>query len=307
MFILQETTVIEQTEDAWEKLTEKFYAWADAIILHLPNFILAVLVFVFFLILGHFAAKLIEGLLLKSRTQASVRLNAKRITKIFVGLVGFFIALMVMNLSTLVTAILGAAGVIGLAIGLALQNTLSNTFSGVVLSFLPKLRIGDWVETNGFAGFVEDINLRCVVIRPSENNLVMIPNTKIIEEPFTNYSLTPRARIFITCGVGYESDLEAVEKLAIAAIEKEFPPQKGEEVEFFYQKFDSSSINFLMRIWTDIVNQKDQYLAENRAIKTIKKTFDENGVNIPFPIRTLDFDKNKFRSEPITINSKNER
>src|SRR5699024_3850182 len=143
--------------------------------------------------------------------------------------------------------------------------------------------------------------LRCVVIRPSENNLVMIPNTKIIEEAFVNYSQTPRARIFITCGVGYESDLEAVEKLAIATIEKEFPPQEGEEVEFFYQKFDGSSINFLMRIWTDIVNQKDQYLAESRAIKAIKKAFDENDVNIPFRIRTLDFNKNKFRSEQLMV------
>ncbi|HET7361063.1 MAG TPA: mechanosensitive ion channel domain-containing protein, partial [Salinimicrobium sp.] len=168
-------------------------------------------------------------------------------------------------------------------------------------SFLPKLRIGDWVETNGYAGFVTDINLRCIIIKPSNNNLVMIPNTKIIEEPFTNLSQTPRSRIMITCGVGYESDLEFVEKLVKETIAERYPLKVNEEVEVFYQEFGGSSINFLLRFWADCINSKDEYTAEHTAIKLIKKAFDENGINIPFPIRTLDFDKNKFRAETLRV------
>lgn len=237
------------------------------------------------------------GFLEKVLKKPSVRFVSVKIIRIVIILVGFFVALGIMQLNTLLTTILGAAGVIGLAIGLALQTTLSNTFSGVVLSFLPQLHIGDWVETNGYAGFVTDINLRCVIIKPSDNNLVMIPNTKIIEEPFTNFSRLPRSRIMITCGVGYESNLDFVEELVIKTIEENFKHEPHEEVEFFYQEFGESSINFLLRFWTHCVNSKDEYKAEHKAIKLVQKAFDENGINIPFPIRTLDFSKNNLKTE----------
>lgn len=301
MFLVQEPQFSEQIYSSWEKLTFKINGWIDAIVLYLPNFFLAVIVFILFLIAAKYAGKLANRIFQRSIKQASIRIVSVRIVKTVIILIGLFFAIGVMNLSTLLASILGAAGVIALAVGLALQDTLSNTFSGVILSFLPKLQIGDWVETNGVAGFVTDINLRCVVIKPSDNNLVMIPNTKIIQEPFTNFSVLKRSRIMISCGVGYESDLELVENLVKEIIAKHFEPKPTEEVEFFYQEFGSSSINFLLRFWTDCVNSKDEYTAEHKAIKLIKKTFDENNINIPFPIRTLDFDKNKFRAETLRV------
>ena len=275
----------------------------DSIVLHLPNFILAIIILIVFWSLANFAGKVSTKLFRRTLKQHSIQVISVRILKTIIIIFGVFVALMVMDLDTLIASVLGAAGVIGLAVGLALQGTLSNTFSGVILSFLPNLRIGDWVETNGYAGFVTDINLRCVIIKPANNNLIMIPNTKIIQEPFTNLSTLSRSRIMITCGVGYESDLEFVEKLVKETIGNHFEPKGNEEVEFFYEEFGSSSINFLLRFWTDSVNSKDQYTAAHTAVKLIKKAFDENGVNIPFPIRTLDFNKNKFRSETIKVES----
>lgn len=301
MTLFQEPELTDQVESSWDDLTGKLFEWIDAIVLFLPNFLLAIIILIIFIIAAKYAGKLFQRVSRRSIKQDSIRVISTRIIKIVIILIGFFIAIGVMNLSTLLASILGAAGVIALAVGLALQDTLSNTFSGVILSFLPKLQIGDWVETNGVAGFVTDINLRCVVIKPSNNNLVMIPNTKIIQEPFTNLSTLSRSRIMINCGVGYEDDLEFVEKVVKETIGGHFKPQGNEEVEVFYQEFGDSSINFLLRFWTNCVNSKDEYTAEHTAIKLIKKAFDENGINIPFPIRTLDFDKNKFRSETIRV------
>ena len=288
-------------DNANDMVLGKLGRWLDSLISNLPNIILAIIVFILFWIAAKYIGKLFDKIFAKSIKSDSVRSIAVRVIKILVILIGFFFALGLLNLSTVLTSILGAAGVMGLAIGLALQGTLNNTFSGIILSFLPRIQLGDWVETNGFSGFVQDINLRAIVIKGADNNLVMIPNSKIIDEPFKNYSQTPRSRVFVSCGVGYESDLEMVRNLTIEIVEKMYPQNSGEEVELFYQEFGDSSINFILRFWTDVTKNRDNLVAQNRVIMEMKKVYDAHNINIPFPIRTLDFGKNKFRSETLTI------
>ncbi len=202
---------------------------------------------------------------------------------------------------------MAGAGVIGLAIGLALQGTLNNTFSGIILSFLPNIKIGDWIETNNHAGRVVDINLRSVTILESDNNFVIIPNSKIIEAPFKNFSGTTRSRIVVKCGVGYESDLEFVKKVTTETIAEIFKQSGNEQIELFYTEFGDSSINFVIRFWADVRDRRDITKAQSAAIMAIRKAYNENDINIPFPIRTLDFAKNKFRSEVITIQNSEEK
>ena len=112
--------------------------------------------------------------------------------------------------------------------------------------------MGDWIETNGYAGFVTQISLRSVVIKEADNNYVVIPNSKIVQEPFKNFSRATRSRVMVNCGVAYDSDLEFVQNLTIETMEKLFPQRGNEEVEFMYQEFADSSINFVVRFWTDI-------------------------------------------------------
>lgn len=284
----------------WDKLE----SWLDSLILSLPNFILAVLIFIVFIFIAKYIARLLNTILLKRSIQHSVRDISIRIIKLVIISVGFFIALGLLNLDKLLTSILAGAGVAGLAIGLALQGTLSNTVSGVILSFLPEIQIGDWVETNGYAGEVLEVNLRNIVIKQSDNNHVIIPNTKIVEDSFKNYSSTKRSRVMVNCGVGYESDLEKVQEITVNAIYEIFKQNGNEEVEFAYEGFGDSSINYVVRFWTDVNKQRDILFAKHKAILAIKKAYNEHDINIPFPIRTLDFGKNKFRSETITVNTK---
>ncbi|MCM4158796.1 mechanosensitive ion channel family protein [Antarcticibacterium flavum] len=258
-------------------------------ILGLPNFLLAVLVFFIFTVIAKYAGKIFDRLLRLRVRQDSIREITVKVLKVIIIIIGFVVALGLLNLSTVLTSILAGAGVVGLAIGLALQGTLNNTFSGVILSFLPELQIGDWIETNGYAGIVREINLRSIVIQEADNNYVVIPNGKIIDEPFKNYSRTVRSRVMLDCGVAYNSDLEFVQSLTIKTMEELFPQRGNEEVEFMYNEFADSSINFVVRFWADVTKRKDILVAKNKAIIALKKAFDQNDINIPFPIRTIDF------------------
>ena len=272
-------------EGIWQKLGE----WTDSLILSLPNFILAILVFSLFILAAKYFGKLLEKILLYKVEQDSIREITIKIIKVIIIAVGFFVALGLLNLDKVLTSVLAGAGVVGLAIGLALQGTLNNTFSGILLSFLPEIQIGDWIENNGYAGRVIEINLRSIVIKEADNNFVIIPNSKVIEGPFKNFSRTPRSRIMLDCGVHYDSDLEFVKDLTVKTIEKVFPPTGIEEVEFMYKEFGDSSINFVVRFWTDVKTNREILFARSKAIIEIKKVFDQNGIVIPFPIRTLEF------------------
>jgi small conductance mechanosensitive channel len=293
--------IVGSTNTAWSNLQDKLNYWVDSAIVNLPNFALALVTFVLFVILAKLTAVVISNIIKRTSAQESVRVVAIRIYKAIFILIGFFSALGILNLSTVLTSVLGAAGVVGLAVGLALQGTLTNTFSGVVLSFMPKIQIGDWIETNDFAGFVTDINLRHVTLKTADQNIVIIPNSKIVESPFKNYSSNRRNVAILECGVGYESDLDFVEKITIETIRKTIPPKKNEKIDFFFKEFGSSSINYEVRFWINESNAVDELKAKHLAIKAIRKAYRENDINIPFPIRTLDFGKNKFRSETIQI------
>ncbi|MCW8982169.1 MAG: mechanosensitive ion channel family protein [Altibacter sp.] len=282
-------------DDAVANLWDKLDGWLDAIILKLPNFAVAILVMLLFWFLAKILSKFSKKVLFKKINQESIRQMLGKLVFAVIVLVGFFIALGVMELDKALTSILAGAGVVGLAIGLALQGTLGNTVSGLVLSFLPKVRIGDFIETQDKKGYVSEITLRNIVIRQTDNEYVIIPNSTFVDNPFTNYSWSNRSRVDVSCGVGYESDLQQVEDLVMKIISENFEQKEDEGVEFFFTEFGDSSINFVTRFWIESTKPKPKLAAQHKAIKLIKKHFDEADINIPFPIRTLDFGKNELR------------
>jgi small conductance mechanosensitive channel len=213
---------------------------------------------------------------------------------------GLFLALGILNLNKTLSSLLAGAGVAGLAIVLALQGTLANTISGIILSFRKKIQIGNWVETNGYSGEVIDINMKDFTLKEADNNIVVIPNKMILENPLKNYSLTTKMRVFIECGVSYESNLEHVEQLTKEVISKTFDQVKSpDEVEFYYTEFGDSSINYLCRFWIDAESMLEKLRAKTIAIIEIKKAYDKEEINIPFPIRTLQFDNKLSFNGPI--------
>ncbi len=281
----------EQLTESYDHVKNKLEGWLDAIIVNLPNLLVAVVVFALSYFLSGFIRKQLEKLLKKHIEQASLRSLISTATSIVIISAGLFIALGVLNLDTVLKSMLAGAGVAGLAIGLALQSSLSNTFSGVYLSVQDIINIGDWIESNGYSGTVEEVNLRNTVVREPDNNLVMIPNKMVVENPFKNFGLTKQIRVIVTCGVGYDSDLNEVEEMVKAAIKENFNDDESKDIEFHYLEFGDSSINFQTRFWIDASVKISILEARSQAIKVIKETFDKNGIEIPFPIRTVYMNK----------------
>lgn len=278
--------------DAWSKMLNRLSSWLDSLIVNLPNIILASVVFIIVLILSKYVTKLTWKLLKKSSLQKSMKNVIAKLLSVLVILTGLFFVLGILDLSKTLNTILAGAGVAGLAVGLALQGALANTFSGIVLSYIKHIKFGDWIESNDFSGEVIDIDLRAVTIKQPDNNLVYIPNKLVLENPIKNYSTTSQSRVILSCGVGYSSDLEFVRDLVIKTIESTFENVgTDKEIIFLYTEFGDSSINFETRFWISSTSSLEVLKAKTQAMIAIKKAFDANDINIPFPIRTLDLPK----------------
>jgi len=207
--------------------------------------------------------------------------------------IGIFIILDSLGVS--ITPLVASLGVGSLAVALALQDTLSNFFAGVQVLVDKPLQVGDFVRLeSGEEGFVTKVGLRSTWIRMLPNNMIVVPNSKLIGGQILNYYLPePEMSTLVQVGVHYDSDLEHVERVTIdearkvmAGVEKGVP-----EFDPFirYHTFGDSSINFTVILRTrEVVGR---YLIQHEFIKRLHRRYREEGIVIPFPIRTLEVNR----------------
>lgn len=281
--------MIDQLHDSFHKLIDKLSIWVDATILALPNILLAGIFLATSLLSAKYLKRLAQKFARKIFASLTVAELISNLLIAFFMLLVLFLILNILNLSDALTALLGTAGVAGLAVGLALQDPLINLFSGVLMSVKDYYEIGDLVETNGYRGKIQKINLRSTILMTPDGQEIVIPNREVLQNPLKNYSHTQRRRIDLDCGVSYDDSLEKVKRVAIKAIRNStLHIPDYEKIEFYYTEFGDSSINFTLRFWQNISEMADYYDARDSAIIAIKNAFDKNGISIPFPIRTLD-------------------
>jgi small-conductance mechanosensitive channel len=202
---------------------------------------------------------------------------------------GFILILQAFGIK--ITPLLTALGVGGLAVALALQDTLSNLFAGIQLIASGKTNIGDFIELeNGKRGFITDINWRNTTVQTVGNNTVVVPNSTLSNSIIENFFLSDRQITFyINVGVGYESDLDKVEQISIEEARKVMTDSDGGVTDFepfvrFYN-FGDSSID--LKVFVRVEEYADQFVITSQLIKQIHKRYQQEGVNIPFPIRTI--------------------
>ncbi|HEV2854450.1 MAG TPA: mechanosensitive ion channel family protein [Thermoanaerobaculia bacterium] len=274
----------------WDLLSGKVTGWMRDFVLLLPNLAVAVLALVAFWL----AAKLARGILHRflRRVSHSVQVNHLVAQTAFVALLatGLFVALGILGLEKTVASLLAGAGIIGLALGFAFQDIAANLMAGVYLNIQHPFRAGHLIESKDFFGVVKRVQLRWTEIRNPEGQLVLIPNKQVFENPILNYSATGHRRIDIRLGVSYGDDLEKVRRVGLRAVEQVSVRKLDTEVELFFEEFGESSIDFVVRFWIDFTSKQAEYLqARSEAIERLKAAFDENGITLPFPTRTLDF------------------
>jgi small-conductance mechanosensitive channel len=191
-----------------------------------------------------------------------------------------------------ITPLIASLGVGSLAVALALQSPLTNFFAGVQIVGDKPIEIGQYIKLDsGEEGYVTRVGWRSTTIRALPNNLIVIPNSRIMSSIITNYYLPEKAlSVIVQVGVAYSSDLEHVEKVTIdvgRTVQQEVEGGKKDFEPFIrYHTFGESSINFSVILRAEeFVNT---YLLKHEFIKRLHRRYREEGIVIPFPIRTLD-------------------
>ncbi len=243
-------------------------------------------------------AKIVVGLIqLHSKKTAALPSASLfiNLTKIVIFLIGGLIILQSIGIS--ITPLLTALGVGGLAVALALQPTLANLFAGIQIIISKQVQVGDYVQLDsGEKGYVTDISWRNTKIRELPNNLIVIPNSKLANTIVTNFHQPQKEMsVIIQCGVSYDSNLGEVERVTIETAKDVLKKVQGAQSEFEpflrYHTFGDSSINFSITLRVkEVVNQ---YLIIHEFIKALHKRYNKEGINIPFPMRTIQMEKQK--------------
>ncbi|WP_417609350.1 mechanosensitive ion channel family protein [Owenweeksia hongkongensis] len=281
---------------AYELVTGKLEAWIKTAVEMLPNFVLAILIVVAFVLIGKLLKKLFEKIFRRITDNKSLQSLLSSILYLGIVAIGTFIALSVLQLDGAVTSLLAGAGVIGLALGFAFQEIASNFIAGTMMSIRKPFKIDDLIETNDFFGIIQHIHLRTTELRTMQGQIVQIPNSMVFKNPIINYTQLGKRRIDISVGVTYGEDLPKAKKVAKEAIES-LEGLTNDDVTIYYTDFGGSSINFVIRYWIPFTNKHFEYLAkQDEGVIGIKQAFDKNDVPIPFPIRTLDFGDVDFKS-----------
>ena len=277
-------------EKAWNLLAAKVMGWMRDFILLLPNLAVAVAVLIGFWLLAKLARSLLHRLL--RRVSHSEQVNRVLGQTVFLALVatGLFISLGILGLQKTVASLLAGAGILGLALGFAFQDIATNFMAGIYLSIEHPFRAGHLIESKDIQGVVKRVHLRWTEIRTPQGQVVLVPNKQIFENPITNFSTTGQRRVDLKAGVSYGDDLEKVRRVALQALEP-MPSRKPDtEVELFFEELSDSAVNLVARFWIDFTSKQADYLrAKSEAIERLKKAFDQNGITMPFPTRTLDF------------------
>ena len=272
-----------------QTVIQKLEGWLDSFISLIPNMAVTLLLLIIFLVLARLGSKLFIKIFAKaSKNEALGHLFSTVVYAAILG-IGFFIMLGVLGLNKALTSLIAGIGVIGLVLGLAFQDIAADFISGIILAFRRPFKKGDIIETKDIMGKVTKTNLRDTVIETFQGQEVYIPNKDFLQNAFYNFSVLERRRVDLAVGVSYAEDLEKVEDVVLSAIKNLEGVIDKDKIVFDYSEFDSSSINFNIRFWIEYPDQPGYLTMRSKAIKAIKRAFDEQDITIPFPIRTLDF------------------
>ena len=225
---------------------------------------------------------------------SKIHLPATGLTQVIIKVViialGVTLALGLLGID--VTPLVAALGVGGLAVALGLQDTLANLFAGIHVLLAQPVRVGDYVKlASGEEGYVVDIGWRSTRIRQLPNNMVVVPNSQVVQTIITNYYMPEQEMsVLVQVGVHYDSDLEHVEKVT-CEVAKEVMDSLDCGVKSFdpfirYHTFGDSSINFSVIMRTN--EFVGQYLLTHEFVKKLHARYNQEGIVIPFPIRTVD-------------------
>ena len=228
---------------------------------------------------------LFNRFLAKSGLDRSLQYAIAQIVSNIVLIIGIFIVLD--NAGIHLGALTIFAGAVGVGVGFGLQNIASNFISGLVILAERPITVGDRVEVAGIVGQVQHIRARSTVIVTNDNITMIVPNSKFIDSPVTNWTYgDPRVRFRIPVGVAYGSDIEKVRAALIAAGKENTHTLSDPEPSVFLEKFGESSIEFELVVWSSEMSYRPRRYRSDLNF-AIERKLREAGIELAFPQRDI--------------------
>lgn len=246
----------------------------------------AALIFVLGKLAINFIVNLIEKILEKKSVDPMLERFAVSIIKfvlMFVLIIAIFETFGIETTSFV--AMLGAGT---LAIGFALQGNLSSFASGVMLVSFKPFNVGDFVETAGHQGIIEEIGIFMSVLKTPDNKKILIPNSSITAGSIVNYTAYSERRVDLTIGVSYDADINHVKSVIQGVIDSNAMILSNKGTFVRMGEMADSSVNFTVRVWAKTEQYWDVYFD---LMEEIKMKLDEENISIPYPHVTVEMKK----------------
>jgi small-conductance mechanosensitive channel len=238
---------------------------------------------------------LFNRFLVKSGLDRSLQYAIAQIVSNLVLVIGIFLVLE--NTGIHLGALTVFAGAVGVGVGFGLQNIASNFISGLVILAERPITIGDRVEVAGVVGQVQQIRARSTVIVTNDNISMIVPNSKFIDSPVTNWTYgDPRVRFRVPIGVAYGSDVNKVREALIAAGRSNSHVLEDPAPSVFLTKFGESSIDFELVVWSSEMSHRPSRFKSDLNF-AIEEKLREAGIEIPFPQRDVHIRSGSVRAQ----------
>ena len=174
-----------------------------------------------------------------------------------------------------------------LAVGFAMQDVLKNFAAGIFIFTDRPFRIGDWIEWDGNAGVVEDISLRVTRVRTFDNELLTVPNSNLTDDVIKNPVAKDQLRLKFLFGIGYDDDIDAATDIIVEEAERHDGILDDPAPSVRLTELGDSSVGLQSRIWIADPSRADWVRTRGEYVTNVKERFDEAGIDIPYPNRTL--------------------
>jgi small-conductance mechanosensitive channel len=250
------------------------------------------LLFVVSFLAVYLAGKLIVGplvdrVLRRRNLDAHARRPLQKLVNIAVVFVAVTVAFGFADFGNFLQSLATIAAAATLAIGLAMQDVLKNLVAGVFIYTDRPFRIDDWIEWDDNSGVVEDISLRVTRVRTFDNELLTVPNSQLTAGVIKNPVAKEQLRLKVLFGIGYDDDIDAATDIILEEAERQEGILEEPEPSVRLTELGDSSVGLQSRVWIADPSRADFVRIRGEYVQAVKQRFDEAGIDIPYPNRTL--------------------
>ncbi len=292
-FLLTETETETTTENVLmtagevaDDINKKANAFVEYLKTHIDTFIafgFRILFAILMIIVGKIIIKFLLKICDRFFDRAGTEISVRKFLNSFIKAVLYIVLILVVcaQVGIETTSFIAVMGSAGLALGLSLQGSLSNFAGGILILLIKPFVVGDYIIDGGSGkeGKVSRIDLFYTHLITPDNKMIVIPNGTLANSNLTNLTTFDKRRVDIMVGISYSSDIKKAKELLEEIADKCQYVLKEEKVEVFVNSLDSSQVTLGIRVWTKTTDYWDALFQLN---ETIKYTFDENDIEIPF-------------------------